>query len=93
MARKKNRAKFPKRLLGVKIPRRFRRFADSPVGAQIVGAAVLSSAYAAWRSERVQAAVMRVREEVAGLGQSLRARSRTDDNRYMDDPDERLAPN
>ena len=65
MAKKKNRAKFPKRIAGVRIPKQFRRFADSPVGSNIVTAGVLYGVYNIANSDTAKQFVARVREEVA----------------------------
>lgn len=78
---KKNRAKFPKRIAGVKIPKQFRRFADSPVGSDLVAAGVVFAAYKAATSETATALIARVREEAGRADAAL--------HRFADKPPRR----
>ena len=68
---KKNKAKFPKRIVGVKIPKRFRRFADSLVGANIVAAGVLYGAYKAANSDTAKRFVTQIREQMARADEAM----------------------
>jgi hypothetical protein len=84
--KKKNRAKFPKRISGVKIPRAFRRFADSPVGGNVVAAGLMYGAYRMAKSDTAKSLMSNVRDQVAKADRAMgafaddrRARSYTDD--------------
>lgn len=79
MAKKKTRARVPKRLLGVKIPRHLRKagrpiaeFLDSSLGQEIVAEATIAMAIGLARSERMRAAFQRAGENAKRSGSGIR---------------------
>ncbi|MBU6371649.1 MAG: hypothetical protein KJS97_02890 [Alphaproteobacteria bacterium] len=67
---KNGKARTPKRIAGVRIPKRMRRTlgplaraVDTPLGRQVVAGAIVAAAVAAWRDERVRAAAARLRDD------------------------------
>ena len=68
---KRRKAKTPKRIAGVPIPKGMRRAlrplakaVDTPLGRQVVAGAVIATAVAIWRDERVRHAAAQLRDDV-----------------------------
>lgn len=65
---KKSKARFPKRVAGVRVPKRVRRFADSPVGSAIIAEGIIHGATAVVRNPRVRASANEFRLEAEDAG-------------------------
>lgn len=67
---KRRKAKTPKKIAGVRIPKGMRRTmgplaraVDTPLGREVVASAVVAAAVAAWRNDRVRMVAARVRDD------------------------------
>ncbi len=82
MAKKRDR--FPKKIAGVKVPKRIRRFAETNVGGDLIAGVLLYSAHKAINSDAMRQAVAKVREQAARADLALRD--------FMDHDDRRTTP-
>lgn len=72
MAKKKKSTKsgFPKRIVGVRVPKGFRRFADSPVGAALLAEAIVGAAASIAQRPQVKSAASAAGEDIRHAGSS-----------------------
>lgn len=66
--KKKNKNKFPKRIAGVKVPKKFRRFAATPLGGALLAGGLIIGAEAIAKSPRVKRAAGGVVRETSLFG-------------------------
>lgn len=92
MAKNKKR-RFPKRVAGVKVPKRFRQFADSPVGGNLVAMGLAYGAYSLATSEGARSLVTRMREELERVDHALHSFSGERRARAFADEDYSQPPN
>lgn len=68
MAKRKAKLAFPKRIMGMKVPKRLRKFASTPVGSAIIAEAVLFGAAALIATPAVRRAAGHAGQEAIHAG-------------------------